>query len=83
MNIYIDYNKRIKKIKKEMKKEIKRYLDKHILSWIGLWNSRVQEEAATLCYKGIGTLAVACAEDIYNLMSSPADSMTPLKDLKN
>jgi TorA maturation chaperone TorD len=69
--------------RKEMRKEIRRYLDKHVLSWVNKWNSRVQEEAGTLCYKGIGSLVVACAEDVYSLMGSPAENRTPIQDLKN
>ena len=54
-----------------MRKEIKRFIDEHILSWIPQWNELVQKNAITMCYKGIGTLIYACAEDIRNVMSQP------------
>jgi len=57
--------------KAEMRKEIIRFIDKHILSWIPKWNELVQKNAMTMCYKGIGTLIYACAEDISNVMSEP------------
>lgn len=57
--------------KAEMRKEIKRFIDEHILSWIPQWNELVQKNAITMCYKGIGTLIYACAEDIRNVMSQP------------
>lgn len=53
----------------EMGKEIKRFIDEHLLSWIPEWNEKVQENANTLCYKGIGTLIHACIEDISNVLS--------------
>ncbi|MCX6256014.1 MAG: molecular chaperone TorD family protein [Bacteroidia bacterium] len=53
----------------EMRKEIRRFIDYHILSWIPEWNKKVQVNANTLCFKGIGTLILACIEDLYSLMS--------------
>jgi TorA-specific chaperone len=52
----------------EMKKEIRRFIDQHILSWIPEWNDRVQVHSNTLCFKGIGTLILACAEDIFSIL---------------
>lgn len=52
----------------EMRNEICRYIDQHILSWVPEWNENIQTEAATLGYKGIGTLIEACAEDLYGIM---------------
>lgn len=54
---------------REMKDEIRRFLDLHILSWIPGWNKDIQENAHTLCYKGIGNLIYACVEDIYIIIS--------------
>lgn len=67
----------------EMRREIKRFIGRHLLSWLGEWNKRVQENASTLCYKGIGTLAEACAEDLYSLMDQPVRSETDLSQLRN
>jgi TorA maturation chaperone TorD len=53
----------------EMRKEIQRFIDFHILSWIPGWNKKVQANANTLCFKGIGTLILACIEDLFSLMS--------------
>ena len=52
----------------EMKSEIRRFLQQHILSWIEEWNEKVQIHSQTTCYKGIGTLIYACAEDIYQIL---------------
>jgi TorA maturation chaperone TorD len=54
---------------KEMKNEICRFIDLHILSWVPDWNQNIQEHANTLSYKGIGTLILACIEDLYSIMS--------------
>lgn len=52
----------------EMKKEIQRFLSQHLLWWLPEWNERVQSNSATLCFKGIGTLILACCEDIYSIL---------------
>ncbi len=52
----------------EMKKEVQRYISNHILSWIADWNKKVQTYSKTLSFKGIGTLILACTEDIYSIM---------------
>jgi len=54
---------------REMKGEIRRFIDQHILQWISVWDESVQQNAGTLCYKGISTLIYACTEDIYSLLS--------------
>ena len=54
---------------REMKGEIRRFIDQHILQWISVWDESVQENAGTLCYKGISTLIYAFTEDIYSLLS--------------
>ena len=51
----------------EMRKEILRFIDLHLLSWISAWNQRVQDHSNTLCFKGIGTLILACSEDLSTL----------------
>lgn len=53
----------------EMRNEIRRFIDKHLLSWVPSWNQNVQKHAITLSYKGIGSLILACIEDLYNIMS--------------
>lgn len=52
----------------EMRNEIRRFIVQHIMSWVPDWNINIQEHAKTLSYKGIGTLILACAEDLYNIM---------------
>jgi TorA maturation chaperone TorD len=54
---------------REMKNEIRRFIDQHLLSWIPEWNEKIQGNAHTLCYKGIGSLIHACVEDIYMILS--------------
>lgn len=51
----------------EIRNEIRRFIDLHILSWLHLWNTKMQEYSETLCYKGISTLIYACVQDIYML----------------
>lgn len=53
----------------EMKNEIKRYINKHILSWIPEWNKDVQAHSKTLSFKGVGTLIVACSQDILAIFN--------------
>jgi TorA maturation chaperone TorD len=52
----------------EMRNEIRRFIDQHLMSWVPEWNEHVQKHAITLSYKGIGTLVLACIEDLYNIM---------------
>jgi TorA maturation chaperone TorD len=68
--------------RREMRNEIRRYISTHILSWIPDWNRKVQDNANSMCYRGIATLIVACAEDIYSLLGMPESSGNE-KDLKN
>jgi putative dimethyl sulfoxide reductase chaperone len=51
----------------EMRNEIHRYIYLHILSWVPEWNKLVQKHSNTLCFKGIGTLILACSEDIGSI----------------
>lgn len=67
----------------EMKNEILRFLDQHILSWVPEWNNRIQENANTLCFKGIGTLILACAEDIYSILDKKVTASVVTGHLKN
>ena len=62
--------------RREMRNEIRRFIEKHLLSWLPKWNQRVQENAGTMCYKGIATLIYASCEDIFNLL----DNSIPLTD---
>jgi TorA maturation chaperone TorD len=52
----------------EMRNEIRRFIDQHLMSWIPDWNKNIQEHANTISYKGIGTLILACVEDLYSLL---------------
>ena len=56
--------------RREMRNEIRRFIEQHLLSWLPVWNNRVQKNAGTLCYKGIATLIYASCEDIYNLLDN-------------
>jgi len=67
----------------EMKGEIKRFIENHLFSWLTEWNNKVQTPSNTLCYKGIGTLVLACAEDIFSLLDQNARTTFSLNDLKN
>jgi TorA maturation chaperone TorD len=67
----------------EMKKEILRYIDNHILSWIPEWNRKIQFYSETLSFKGIGTLILACIEDISSLLSQNPSTLFSTDDLKN
>jgi TorA maturation chaperone TorD len=53
----------------EMRKEIQRFIELHILSWIEEWNGKIQIHSKTIPFKAVGTLILACSEDIYNLFS--------------
>ena len=63
-----------KACKVEMRNEIRRFIGNHILSWIPAWNKKLQSNANTLCFKGIGTLILACTEDIFSMMIPAGDS---------
>src|SRR5450759_3370643 len=67
----------------EMRKEIRRFIDQHILSWIPEWNKKVQAHSNTLCFKGIGTLILACSEDIFTLLDKKASTSFSINNLKN
>jgi TorA maturation chaperone TorD len=67
----------------EMRNEIRRFIKQHILSWIPDWNDRIQDFAATLCYKGIATLIYASCEDIYELMGNSKPEMKFNTEFRN
>jgi TorA maturation chaperone TorD len=67
----------------EMKKEIRRFLSQHLLWWLPEWNKRIQSASATLCFKGIGTLILACCEDIYSIMDLKEYQDVSVQTLKN
>ncbi|MDY0099816.1 MAG: molecular chaperone TorD family protein [Bacteroidales bacterium] len=54
----------------DMAAEIRRYIAEHLLSWIPAWQEKMQENALTLCYKGIATLIYASVEDLYAILSN-------------
>jgi TorA maturation chaperone TorD len=61
----------------EMSNEIQRFIDYHFMNWLPEWNKSIQEHATTLSYKGIGTLILACIEDIHGIMmgkNNPANN---------
>jgi TorA maturation chaperone TorD len=67
----------------EMKGEIKRFINSHILSWVPIWNHKVQIEANTLAFKGIGNLILACAEDIFLLFDQKSEATISSTAFKN
>lgn len=67
----------------EMRNEIRRFINQHILSWLPEWNERMQEYAATMCYKGIATLIYASCEDIYDLMANPETELNFNVEFRN
>lgn len=67
----------------EMRKEIRRFIDQHILSWVPEWNKKVQAHSNTLCFKGIGTLILACSEDIFTLLDQKSSTVFSIDNLKN
>jgi len=67
----------------EMRNEIRRFIDLHIVTWIPRWNDKMQEYSHTLCYKGIGTLILACIEDIYSFLGRDFSRSHPYESLKN
>ena len=66
-----------------MKKEILRYIDSHILRWIPEWNKNIQLYSETMSYKGIGTLILACIEDISSVLNQNTSILFSTDDLKN
>ena len=69
--------------RKEMRKEIRRFLKNHVLSWLPEWNERMQENARTLCYKGISTLIYASCEDIYGYLDETKPGLDFPTEFKN
>jgi putative dimethyl sulfoxide reductase chaperone len=67
----------------EMRNEIRRFIEHHILSWVPDWNKKIQNQANTLCFKGIGTLILACAEDIFSIFGQNSSTLFSIDDLKN
>jgi TorA maturation chaperone TorD len=51
----------------EMRKEIHRFISQHIITWLGDWNEKVQENSISIYYKGVGNLVLACAEDLNGI----------------
>jgi len=67
----------------ELRKEIRRFINSHILSWVPSWNSRVQNNANTLAFKGIGNLILACSEDIFVFFDQKSAAPVSSDVLKN
>jgi TorA maturation chaperone TorD len=67
----------------EMEHEIRRFIDNHILSWIPEWNKKIQIYSNTLCFKGIGTLILACTEDIFSLLNNNTTTFFSTDNFKN
>ena len=67
----------------EMRKEIRRFINHHILSWVPEWNKKIQRDAQTLSFKGIGNLILACSEDIFTLLGQESEELVSKNLLKN
>lgn len=67
----------------EIRNEIRRFIEQHIFSWIIAWNGKMQENANSLCYKGIATLIYACVQDIYSLCDNHPVTVMQKDYLKN
>ena len=67
----------------EMRKEIRRFINSHVLSWVPSWNDRIQNNANTLSFKGIGNLILACSEDIFNFFDQKFAAAISSDALKN
>jgi TorA maturation chaperone TorD len=67
----------------EMRKEIRRFIEYHLLSWITEWNNKIQASANTLYFKGIGTLILACSEDLFSLLAQNPFLDSPDGNLRN
>ncbi|HEX2968821.1 MAG TPA: molecular chaperone TorD family protein [Bacteroidales bacterium] len=65
--------------RREMRNEIRRFINKHILSWIPEWNKDIQVHSKTLSFKGVGTLILACSEDLVTLLNE-ADGGNKIKN---
>jgi TorA maturation chaperone TorD len=51
----------------EMKKEINRFIGQHIIPWLPEWNKKMQDNAHSIYYRGVGNLVLACIEDLYSV----------------
>ena len=69
--------------REEMRKEIRRFINQHILSWVSEWNEKMQTHSNTLSFKGIGTLILACSEDIFMLLDQKKQISFSIDNLKN
>ena len=67
----------------EMRKEIRRFINSHVLSWVPSWNDRIQNNANTLSFKGIGNLILACSEDIFIFFDQKSAAAISSDALKN
>lgn len=67
----------------EMRNEIQRFINQHLLSWINDWNKKVQDNSNTLSFKGIGTLILACSQDIFTLFDQKQTTEYSIVNLKN
>lgn len=67
----------------EMRTEIRRFIDFHLLSWVEEWNRKIQVHSKTLCFKGIGTLILACSEDLFALLGHNPSTSISINKLKN
>jgi TorA maturation chaperone TorD len=67
----------------EMGKEIRRFIDSHILSWVPEWNRKIQLHSNTLSFKGLGTLILACSEDLFSLFNPSLTMENSINSLKN
>jgi len=50
----------------ELNTDLNNFIDNHLSNWIGEWNHKIQANARSDFYKGIGHLVVSCIQDISN-----------------
>lgn len=55
--------------RREMGNEIGRFIKNHILSWIPEWHKDIQAHSKTMGFKGVGTLILACSEDLLAIFT--------------
>lgn len=52
----------------ELSKDTKKYIDNHLRPWLSEWNRKMQANAISNFYKGIGFLVLGCVQDVYHLV---------------
>ena len=56
--------------KKELTNDLIKFIEKHLDTWIYSWNQRVQINAGSDFYKGIGFLIISCIKDLSHILNT-------------